>query len=814
MRSVSCLSTLQQISMFIQVVPTKRSWFNNIVYYWFSISSLSIHQPFNRRNYHCSLPLYDHYHNRQQSLESVWNRNNSVSNNSCGCSCSRSIGVQQFTAVNSFSIVHHQRPRYSSFTPRQRRFIQIKKENRMTSSTTSACITDDTKMNTSHTQHSNTVLVIGSANYDITTYTSTIPKAGETVIARTEQPLGLSCGGKGANQAKTIACILQSISSLPSTNMSTTVRTTALVAPTRVHMVCRVGDDIFGHEILRNFQQYHIQYDTHKTMIRNDPDCTAATTTTSESSTERNTDHTNINDPTESVIRRTGVASIIVDTLNDGENQIIVTPGANDALRSIDVQTAIRQYQPNIALLQLEIPLETVNEAITVLRQQQQQQSNETVNNEAFIIVNPAPVPNYDFERLQEWKQKYLHMIDILIPNEMELRQLCKDSHNDTDAQNSTHVEQLALSLLHTYSIRRAVIVTLGSRGACVVERTHHNIATDLTNLYPSNTSAATTTTSTTYVQAPLEIMNHVKNQNLAIIDTVGAGDAFCGAFTAYLSSMMTATTSATGNNDTVNNHSYADLATLACGYATMTIYQRGTNYPRGNDIPPCLRIDSLQLPVSSGLIQVPPQVRAPVPPSTKVLTFVTGNAKKLEEVRQILGTSDSNSDFPYTVINQKIDLPELQGDDVYEIAKEKCRIAAQIIQGPCFIEDTSLCFNALNGLPGPYIKWFLEKCGHVGLNQMLSGFEDNTAYAQTIVAYTDGKTDDAIFVFDGRTNGTIVQPRGNLDFGWDPIFEPTEGNGLTYAEMEKSTKNVISHRGRSFAKFQSFLMDPNNQNR
>uniref|UniRef100_A0A061R890 Ham1 family non-canonical purine ntp pyrophosphatase n=1 Tax=Tetraselmis sp. GSL018 TaxID=582737 RepID=A0A061R890_9CHLO len=34
--------------------------------------------------------------------------------------------------------------------------------------------------------------------------------------------------------------------------------------------------------------------------------------------------------------------------------------------------------------------------------------------------------------------------------------------------------------------------------------------------------------------------------------------------------------------------------------------------------------------------------------------------------------------------------------------------------------EDTSLCFNALGGLPGPYIKWFLEKCGHDGLNRML----------------------------------------------------------------------------------------------
>ena len=84
-------------------------------------------------------------------------------------------------------------------------------------------------------------------------------------------------------------------------------------------------------------------------------------------------------------------------------------------------------------------------------------------------------------------------------------------------------------------------------------------------------------------------------------------------------------------------------------------------------------------------------------------LTFVTGNKKKLEEVQKILS---ANPNFPFALTNQKIDLPELQGDDPLHIAVEKCRLAAEQVQGPCFTEDTSLCFNALNGLPGPYIKW------------------------------------------------------------------------------------------------------------
>ncbi len=55
-------------------------------------------------------------------------------------------------------------------------------------------------------------------------------------------------------------------------------------------------------------------------------------------------------------------------------------------------------------------------------------------------------------------------------------------------------------------------------------------------------------------------------------------------------------------------------------------------------------------------------------------------------------------------------------------------------------VEDTSLCFNAYGGLPGPYIKWFLKNLGHEGLNRMLAGFEDKSAYAQCIFAYSPGR--------------------------------------------------------------------------
>ena len=140
------------------------------------------------------------------------------------------------------------------------------------------------------------------------------------------------------------------------------------------------------------------------------------------------------------------------------------------------------------------------------------------------------------------------------------------------------------------------------------------------------------------------------------------------------------------------------------------------------------------------------------------------------------------------------------------QISREKCRIASKLVGGAVMVEDTSLCFNALHGLPGPYIKWFLEKLHHEGLNRMLAGFEDKTAYAQCIFAYTPSPDVEPI-TFVGRTEGRIVPARGPTDFGWDPIFQP-DGFQETYAEMDKEIKNTISHRYRSLDKLRTYLME------
>lgn len=180
------------------------------------------------------------------------------------------------------------------------------------------------------------------------------------------------------------------------------------------------------------------------------------------------------------------------------------------------------------------------------------------------------------------------------------------------------------------------------------------------------------------------------------------------------------------------------------------------------------------------------------------VICFVTGNDKKWAEVRAILCTVPLSS--------HKMDLLEIQGSR-QEIAMHKCIQAASVLDCPVITEDTSLGFSALKGLPGPYIKHFLSELGHDGLNQMLLGFPDKSAVAYCTVAFFDPGRMSAPVVFEGETMGKIVSPRGATDFGWDPIFQPTEPDlGLTYAEMPKDKKNSISHRFKAFSLLSDYL--------
>lgn len=90
----------------------------------------------------------------------------------------------------------------------------------------------------------------------------------------------------------------------------------------------------------------------------------------------------------------------------------------------------------------------------------------------------------------------------------------------------------------------------------------------------------------------------------------------------------------------------------------------------------------------------------------------------------------------------------------------------------------------------------------------MLSGFDNYSATAVCTFAYSDSKSDKVI-LFHGKTEGTIVEPRGPRDFGWDPCFQP-DGFTQTYAELSKDVKNSISHRYKALDLLKNHFMHEN----
>ncbi len=117
-------------------------------------------------------------------------------------------------------------------------------------------------------------------------------------------------------------------------------------------------------------------------------------------------------------------------------------------------------------------------------------------------------------------------------------------------------------------------------------------------------------------------------------------------------------------------------------------------------------------------------------------------------------------------------------------------------------VEDTSLYLNALNGLPGPLIKWFLEKIGTVGIYNLVNKMKKYEAEAKCIIGYA---SNNRILFFEGSVKGKITKPKGKKGFGFDSIFIPI-GYKKTFGEMKREEKNKISHRGIAFKKLKLYL--------
>lgn len=172
---------------------------------------------------------------------------------------------------------------------------------------------------------------------------------------------------------------------------------------------------------------------------------------------------------------------------------------------------------------------------------------------------------------------------------------------------------------------------------------------------------------------------------------------------------------------------------------------------------------------------------------------YITGNKEKFRETKMIIPE----------IKQLEIDLPEIQEIDPEKIIKAKIEAAKEHKQGRIFIDDASLYLEAMNGLPGPLIKWFLKTIGNDGLYKIAKCFGNFEAKARLVIGYSDGNNE--IHYFAGEVKGKIVEPRGETRFGWDPIFQP-DGYEKTYAEMTIEEKNEMSHRRMALNKLKEYL--------
>lgn len=203
----------------------------------------------------------------------------------------------------------------------------------------------------------------------------------------------------------------------------------------------------------------------------------------------------------------------------------------------------------------------------------------------------------------------------------------------------------------------------------------------------------------------------------------------------------------------------------------------------------------------------------AQAPSTKKKLTFISSNALKIAEVKSILLDDSDGCHFPFELVCTGAELLEPQATPI-EISRAKCIQALRLADGPVCVEDTSLHFNALQGMPGPYIKSFFESMGNEGLSNMLTGFEDRSAYAQCVVSFSHGLNSE-IHTFCGISEGMIVDPeelrareKKGTSFGWDPLFIPDKGGGKTFGELDQVQKNRLSHRFKAFRQLKSFIND------
>lgn len=186
-------------------------------------------------------------------------------------------------------------------------------------------------------------------------------------------------------------------------------------------------------------------------------------------------------------------------------------------------------------------------------------------------------------------------------------------------------------------------------------------------------------------------------------------------------------------------------------------------------------------------------------------ICFATNNPKKIEEVKAALG--DSFEIVSLKDIGCLDELPET-GDTLEHNAFQKAKYVKEHFGVDCFADDTGLEVDALEGKPGVYSGRYAGEPRSDGRNidLLLKNLENTSlrnARFKTIIALLLGNEE---YKFEGVAEGEILRARtGAGGFGYDPVFLP-KGYSRSFAEMNLSEKNEISHRGKAVSQLISFL--------
>ena len=149
-----------------------------------------------------------------------------------------------------------------------------------------------------------------------------------------------------------------------------------------------------------------------------------------------------------------------------------------------------------------------------------------------------------------------------------------------------------------------------------------------------------------------------------------------------------------------------------------------------------------------------------------KKITYVTGNWAKISCAKKSL------EPLGYEIDNIKMETPEIQADDVSEVAKYSAKWAAEKLNRPVMKNDSGLFINALKGFPGVYTHYVDDTITEDGVLKLMEGIEDRTAYFKESLAYCEPGKEP--IVFEGYTRGRIdTKKSGTYGWSWDFIFIP-----------------------------------------